>query len=225
MADARYFDLTIPAPRRLAMMREAFAKHPQRFPQCPEQYKPADWRAIRGWTHKTWQSAFATLDQGKQGNTPIWYTHAGPEFRDEREAHDILRSIGHTGWFTDADATETAVGIVARIPHGRFLAGYFWHANGERVYFPDVYDDEREAARAADGHAERFAEDSREDSERFNAMQDAEDKCTDALREVHRAFALRHHPAGGMSEARDAIEALREAREAFADATRAYEKG
>lgn len=224
MSDARYFDLTIPAPRRLAMMREAFAKHPQRFPHCPDHYKPADWRAIRRWTHATWQSAFATLEQGAQDGTPIWYTHTGPEFRDEREAHEVMHSIGHTGWFTDADANETAVGIVARLPHGRYLAGYLWHANGERVYFPTVYDDEREAARAADGHAERFAEDSREDSERFNAMQDAEEACTDALREAQRAIALRHHPAGGMDEARDAIEALRAARADLAEKAADYER-
>jgi hypothetical protein len=47
MSSARYFNLSIPAARRLAMMREDFATHAARFPLCPENLKPASWRDVR----------------------------------------------------------------------------------------------------------------------------------------------------------------------------------
>ena len=47
---------------------------------------------------------------------------------------------------------------MARLTHGRWIAGYTWSLNDERVYFPHVYDDERDAAIAADEEARIFAE-------------------------------------------------------------------
>lgn len=224
MSDVRFFDLTIPARRRLAMMREAFATHAKRYPHCPEHAKPADWRAVRGWRLNSWEWAFGTLDQGRNDDSPVWYCHTGSYFRGERDADDIVSSLP-SGWYTDTECSDTAIGIVGRLPHGRFVAGYRWTSNDERVYYPEVFDDEREAARRADSHAERFAESSREDSERFDAMQDAETDAEHAEREFRRSFALRHHPAGGMDEAREALQALREARETLQETTQAYERG
>ena len=219
----RYFDLTKPAPVRLAMLREAFAGHAKKYPHCPEHAKPKSWRDIRGTNFKNVSAYCGALSQGFNG-TPVWYAHTGEQFRDERFCDDVAR-IGHTGWFTDTDGSEKARGVVARLTHGRFIAGYHWSSNDERVYFPEVYDDETEAARAADSHAESFAESAREDSERFNAMQDAENETEEKEREFKLAYMARHVSAAHTELAREALEELRSARDVLASATADYERG
>lgn len=84
-------------------------------------------------------------------------------------------SIHHTGWFADEHGDgDTIRGIVFRLPHGRgFLAGW---SMGERmasaIDYSRIYDDERDAARAADSMAESTAE--REREYRANDEQDGE---------------------------------------------------
>ena len=224
----RYFDLTKTAPARLAMLRAAFAGHAKKYPHCPEHAKPKSWRDIRGTNYKNVSAYCGALSQGFNGTdkykTPIWYCHAGEQFRDERFCDDVAQ-IGHTGWFTDTDGGEKARGIVGRIPHGRFIAGYHWSPNGERVYFPEVYDNETEAARAADSHAEAFAESAREDRERFDAMQDAENEAEEKQKEFKLAYMARHVSAEHLELAREALDELRSARDALASATAEYERG
>jgi hypothetical protein len=180
----------------------------------------------------TWRDVrFATLrsdsgfSQGLNDKTPIWCAfHVKGYFRDIRNCHDIIKRLPR-GWYTDIHADETAVGIVARISHGRFLAGYRWTSNDEYVIFPGVFDNEDDAAHAANGHAECFAESSREDSERFDRMSKAEIDADEALEALQDVRALRRMGRRDSDDVREAIEALREAREALQDATRAYEKG
>lgn len=187
---------------------------------------PARLAAIRGgmkrdYTLNTWRNAYGA---GLHHGGGQWYTHGGEQFRDERDAHDILPRLPR-GWYTDADANETAVGIVARLPHGRFIAGYRWTSNGERVYFPEVFTDEDDAAGAADGHAERFAEDAREDDERFRAMADAEGHAEAVADDVAMAYQARNVSARHREHCRDRIEELKAARDEVKDATDAYNKG
>lgn len=181
MSNIRFFDLSIPAPKRLQMMRSDLATHAARFPYCPEYIKPKTWRDVRAYRLDNWAGAFGVLSGGRD----VWYSHLGEYFRDERDAPSIARSTA-LGWYTDEDGCETAVGIVARLPHGRFLAGYRWTANDERVYFPGVFDDERDAALMADEHARVFAEHARdaelEDREREREesdRQEVEDRESD----------------------------------------------
>lgn len=224
----RYFDLTKPAPVRLAMLRAAFAGHAKKYPHCPEPAKPKSWRDIRRTNYKSVSAYCGALSQGFNvaGNykTPIWYSHTGEQFRDERFCDDAAR-IEHTGWHTCTEGREKARGIVARLTHGRFIAGYHWSSNDERVYFPEVFDDETEAARAADSHAEAFAESAREDSERFNAMQDAENETEEKEREFKLAYMARHVSVDHTYLARGALEELRSARDVRARATADYERG
>ena len=224
----RYFDLTKPAAVRLAMMRAAFAGHAKKYPHCPEHAKPKSWRDIRGATFKNVSAYCGALSQGFNGTdkykTPIWYSHTGEQFRNERFCDDAAW-IGHTGWFTGNFQDEKARGIVGNLTHNRYIAGYHWSSNDERVYFPEVYDDETEAARAADSHAKAFAESAREDSERFNAMQDAELETEEKERAFKRAFMARHVSATHKELAREALEELRSARDALASATADYERG
>ena len=224
----RYFDLTKPAPARLAMLCAAFAGHAKKYPHCPEHAKPKSWRDIRGTTHKGVNAYCGALSQGFDGTdnykTPLWYAHTGEQFRNERFCDDVAR-IDHAGWYTDTEGREKARGIVGRLPHNRYIVGYHWSSNGERVYFPEVYDDETEAARAADSHAESFAESAREDSERFDAMQDAENETEEKERGFKLAFMARHVSPDHTELAREALEELRSARDALASATADYERG
>ena len=184
-----------------------------------------DWKSARRYTLNDYESAFALLSPGKQSDgSPIWYSHGGPEFRGERDAHTIVTSLPR-GWYTDTEASETAIGIVARLSHGRFLTGYRWTSNGERVYFPEVYTDERDAAYTADGHAEAFAQSAREDSERFNAMQDAEGHVEAVENDVRMAIQARNVSPRHREHARDRIEELRAARRDLEATTEAYERG
>ena len=224
----RYFDLTKPAPARLAMLRAAFAGHAKKYPHCPEHAKPKSWRDIRRATYKNVAAYCGTLTQGFNGTdkykTPVWYCHTGEQFRDERFCDDVAR-IEHTGWFTETEGREKARGIVGRLPHNRYIAGYHWSSNGERVYFAEVFTDENDAARMADEHARIFAESAREDSERFNAMQDAESEAEEKEQEFKLAFMARHVSADHAELARDALEELRSARDVLASATSDYERG
>ena len=162
------------------------------------------------------------LSQGRNGGTPIWSTFSTDVFRNERDAQDIL-ALRHDGWFTDDECNETAIGIVGRLPHGRFIAGYRWTYNGERVYFPEVFDAGEDAACMANEHARVFAEGAREDSKRFSAMIDAEQHEAAVAEDVQMAFEARNVSARHREYARDRIEELRAARADLIAATAAYE--
>lgn len=221
-----YFNLATPAPKRLAMMRAEVAAHTNKYPHCPEHAKPKTWRDVRGTTHKSIDAHICALSQGFNNGEPVWYCHTGAQFRDEKFADECTNGIKHKGWFTDMHGDEKARGIVGRLPHGRFIAGYCWSANGERVYFSEIFDYETEAAQMADEHARVFAEAAQEDNARFEAMQDAEFECEEKLLEVQKAFVLRHDwRFGGFERVTHAIEELRTAREELRVATTEYERG
>lgn len=182
-----YPPLSMGAPARLALFKREAAR--------PCWVRPMTWRDVRFATLKSSPG----LDQGFDGETPIWYTQSGAEFRNERYCDDIgVRGIDHRGWFTDDMQDEKVRGIVASLPHGRFLAGYITSVNDERVYFPDIFDDEKDAARMADEHARIAADNEREWRERDDAEQreaeqrereqeEAEDEERAALAEVQAA--------------------------------------
>lgn len=186
---------------RMSILRMAAIEHNK--PRPPS--AAIDWRGARAWNFTNWHDAYAALSQGLQDARPIWYAHTGEQFRNERDSHDIIERLPR-GWYTDSDAGETAIGIVASLPHGRFIAGYRWTSNDERVYFSEVFTDEREAARRADSHAERFADISREDDARFQAAQKIEDDITSALQRMRELFVLRNVEC--MEYARDELRSI-----------------
>lgn len=209
-------------PARLAILRMIAADSVNNF-NPHTRLDPEDWRKARTSTLKSYATSFGALDQGSQGNTPIWYCHTGPQFRNERDACDIVRSLPN-GWYTDTYCSDTAIGIVGMLTHGRYIAGYRWTSNDERVYFPEVFTDENDAARMADEHARVFADNARDDSERFNAMQLEELNVELRTEELQKSIALRHRAKfGGKARVIEHIQQLREARETLASATKAYE--
>lgn len=175
--------------------------------------QPGDWRGARRYTLKSYAAAYCSgLHQGFNGTdrykSPIWYTHGGEQFRSEREAGDILGRWRGQGWYTKTDGQETAIGIVASLTHGRFIAGYRWTSNDERVYFSEVFTDEKDAARMADEHARVFAESAMSDSERYDEAQRLESNNEDNLTRLRECLALRHKAC--MRYVRDEIAVLLE---------------
>lgn len=174
---------------------------------------PGDWRGARHTTLKGFREYYGCFSSGVNQ----WYSHTGPEFRNEQDSSEINRRLPR-GWYTDAYADEMAIGIVAQLPHGRLIAGYRWTSNDERVYFPEIFDDPADAARAADGHAEQFAESAREHSERFNAADALQSKIDTNLQRLRECVALRHRRC--MEYVRDEIseliESIRNDRETLA---------
>ncbi len=193
-----YPSLTIGAARRLALFRKEA--------ETGKWSRPMTWRDMRFAT----LTSHSGLDQGSNGTgrarVAVWYSQDGkPQFRDERFCDHIAR-IEHTGWYADAHEYDTVRGIVARLPHGRCIVGYLMSSNDERVYFPQIFDDEREAAHMADEHARVVAESEREYSERQNAARDIEDATETALQRLRECIALRHREC--MSYVRDEIAEL-----------------
>jgi hypothetical protein len=70
--------------------------------------------------------------------------------------------IDHTGWFCDEVGVDKIRGIVAALPHGRFLAGCSMGEGKASTVAADLYNTAEAAARAADRMAESAAEDERE---------------------------------------------------------------
>jgi hypothetical protein len=172
--------------------------------------QPGDWRGARHYTMGSYSAAYShEPSQGFNGKTPVWYSHGGEYFRNERDAGDVLRHTTRDrvgAWHTDVDGRETAIGFVASLPHGRFIAGYRWTSNDERVYFPDIFDDETDAAHMSDEHARVFAEMTREDSEKANHAARIGDDIEDALIRLRECMALRHKAC--MQYVRDEISTL-----------------
>ena len=201
-----YLNLKIGAPRRLAYLRTSAQRHNERFPKSN-----ATWKTVRC-------AAFnlsSGLSQGKQFGENVWYSVEGAQFPREKYADECYQGIRHEGWFTDTYREEKARGFVVKLPHGKFLAGYEWSDNGERVYFPEIFTDESDAARRADGHAERFAEACLEDSRRFDDAQELEYRCQKLADNLAEKLALRNNPRfpDAREDARELLTELRETRE------------
>ncbi len=206
-----YLNLKIGAPRRLAYLRTIAQRHNEKFPSG----SAATWRTVR---YATLKHA-GDLHRGMNGGAPIWYAHAGAAFRREKYADECYQGIRHEGWFTDADCAMKARGIVVRLPHGKFLAGYEWDDNGERVYFPEIFTDESDAACRADGHAESFAADCREHDAKDREAQKLQDEAGDMAHQLAEKLALRNDPRfpDAREEARELLTELRELRQRLRD--------
>lgn len=212
-----YLTLAIGAPRRLAILKRAADKLNSRDyngRKAAGNLSPYTWRDMRHCSFKNARAGRCELSPDLQNGRPIWYAHTGQQFPREQFADEIAR-LNHNGWYTDCDGRETARGLVVALPHGRFLAGYHWSDNGERVYFADIYDCEEDAARAADSEAERFAEACREDDYQYQQARKLEDEIEDNFSRLRECLALRNREcfAHLRKEARQLIASIREARE------------
>ena len=206
-----YLNLRIGAPRRLAHLRTSAQRHSEKFPSG----SAATWRTVR---YATLKHA-GDLHRGMRDDAPIWYAHTGPAFLRETYADECAGGPDHHGWFTDAECDEKARGIVVRLPHGKFLAGYEWSANGERVYFPEIFDSETDAAHQADGHAESFADACREHDAKYREAQNLQTEAEDMAHQLAEKLALRNDPRfpDAREEARELLTELRDLRQRLRD--------
>lgn len=121
--------------------------------------------------------------------------------RDLGDAHDLLNGWNQaTGYYADSFQNEVIKGRVLQLPARNGATGYLagtyctgW--DGKTVYF-EIYDDPKEAARAADGYAEYAAEESRE----FYAKDAAEtqiEECHETAREAIKFSRVLHSEIRG----------------------------
>lgn len=215
-----YLNLKAGAPQRLRRLRRNAEETDKKHPKD----KPRTWRDVRYANLRTTESlsgGWNSTDNGPLApKRQIWYTQSGQFFKREEFVDEVEGSrIDHRGWFSDADCDNTYRGIVVKLPHGRFLAGYYMSDNGERVYFDTIYTDINDAINEADSEAQRLAEDEKEYNERWREARDLQDECEEIMKRIEELWALRHHPKLGESsgeELREKLEELREKRNKLA---------
>lgn len=104
--------------------------------------------------------------------------------------------IHHTGWFCDQFQDGVIRGIVVRLTHGRMLAGWsMGEGMASLIDCDEVFMDEIEAARCADGLAESAAKSEREYQERWSAAQELNDAAQEAQEQIRRLWSARHNEA------------------------------
>lgn len=174
---------------RLAKYREAKAKNPKHV-HAP--YTSPDYSGR--WGGGVWQCG---ENVGYRRTFTRWHECPESFARFRGLAHKLVR-LGHTGWFTDEDGGngELARGVVYLLPHGRLIAGVVDPFNSDKdgqgpcIFDVDergnltLYDDEQEAARAADRLAELYAESEREHDARFQRERQLEEQRDEAQQEL-----------------------------------------
>jgi hypothetical protein len=172
---------------------------------------------------KYWPAA----GEGFNAKNPVFYGHG--KFPNETPAHKIV-GMRHTGWFTNEDGetwndgSGLCVGTVFTLPprpgfqNGVFLAGYIWGDNGERVIYPEIFASVEDCAKAADSHAESFAEMEREHNAKWNEARRLEDKRDKKQKRLLECLALRNRECMVYlrGEAREIVATIREINEKLA---------
>ena len=148
----------------------------------------------------SWPRGVVTLPQGRpvdrKGKRSHWsgYRHApSPRasgtvgfYMGENVQFELRLTENETGFYCDPSQDQAITGLVARLPRGRgFLAG---HTMGEGMWScldtRTVWDDERDAARAADDMARGAAETEFEHQERGQEAGRVENSIETDLDEV-----------------------------------------
>ena len=130
---------------------------------------------------------------GIHKDTRIWYSFSEGNFRRETTCAAML-GRNYQGYYSD-DMGTTISGIVASLTHGRFIAGYMNSETGERVYYGDIYSDEYECAKMADGYARVAAEKEREYNDRWREAQELSDEAQEAQDSIRELWSARHNRA------------------------------
>lgn len=217
---ADYLHLSRRAPGRLATLRRKaaeFNKAPGRTPGVTDN---ATWRDMRYATYATQENTF---NPGKESDgSACWYGHNHPHgarFVWADEVEGVGRSIDHQGWYQDVDGAMGAIrGFIIRWPHGRIQAGYQNLDGGGYTYLYALYDDEEQAAHAADNAARIVAEEEREYRYREAEARTLADDIETGLERVRECWALRNRECFRRlrDEMRDTIATIRERRRILA---------
>lgn len=119
-----------------------------------------------------------------------WVENASDGLRVTGAAHEVARDhyrrIDHRGWYCDDYQDTLAVGYVLQLPARRGVPQYVaaiadpYNGDAYRVDFTETHDDAGDAALAADGLAERYAEAERE----YQRKSDAEQRIEEIADEI-----------------------------------------
>lgn len=120
--------------------------------------KKAKTRKVCGEYYHTPRPSFTDWKTGKG----FYLDSDGQPFTRWEWCDDVCRSIRHTGWFADEFQDTKIRGIVARLTHGRYLAGWSMGEGMASEIEYRIFDDIEDAARYADSLAESVAEAERE---------------------------------------------------------------
>jgi hypothetical protein len=171
--------------RRLNALRAKTAKNAEshariraNYPKASEGYEeriaPTDWRKVR-------RPCERSRSNGSWGEKGEFYLDRFPDWRDIGTAHEVSRREGsraveHDGWFCDSFQSETVKGHVLQLPARKGVPQYVpavsWSdQDGVTLYPLDRHDSALDAARSADGYAERIAESERDYAEASDARQ------------------------------------------------------
>lgn len=183
-----YLNLNLNAATRLNALRRASEERNAEYAKHGAGCASRSWRDVR---YGNLTSRDFALGQGYNGAVPVWYAFS-KQFRRETDAHDVLK-LRHTGYYTDTDGRETAVGIVAYFGRSRWIAGYRLTMNDEHVYFPGIYENADDAARAADEHARVLAESEREYCERAESARALQNHIDDLREQLRLNLAVRNN--------------------------------
>lgn len=186
--------------------------------------QPVTWRDVRYAGFNTMHRGCGLLSQGANGAEAIHYSMVECSIGRERYADEVRpRAIRHKGWYTDPDGHEVMRGFVTRLTRGRgFIAGtviedgFGERGMGSKVFHTSVvYDDEDDAATAADEIARVQAGDEMEYQIRYEQARELERQAEDTEQSLCEALALRNIPRFEYmrEQAREYVETLREARE------------
>lgn len=110
----------------------------------------------------------APKPQDKQGGLGFYLNDAGMPCQRFDYADDIVSSIRHKGWYCDSFGDQTIRGIVLRLPHGRYLAGWTMGEGMASECDRVIYTDAEECARMADEFARITADNQREYEDKEN---------------------------------------------------------
>jgi len=194
----QYLNLAIGAPARLQALKRAALQRPGHT-----------WRDVR---YSTFKTASGAWHAGKNGTESVYCMHGDNHSMREMGAAEQVNHIRHTGWYTDPYGENTMRGIVISLPHARYLAGYVFSMNDERVIRPQLHTDKVDAAYMADEHARVAAEREMEYRTRWQEGQRLHDKVQDAMHRLRECRVLRHRDARYTDEAHECIERIRMAR-------------
>ena len=130
-------------------------KYPMKIYQLPNPLGPVGIkkkRDLRKHCGPYYQNEPRPLDDKSNGH-PGGSFYLNSDFEPGRYwkyADTISNHIRHTGWYIDCHCNETIRGIVIYLPHNRFLAGWTMGEGMISEYDGQLFDDETDAAWAAD---------------------------------------------------------------------------
>lgn len=208
---------TFPAGRKF--MHRTPAERLALFRELAASSSGQNWRSYRENMHapesRPLWPGFNTRNADTKHETrrPVMVTHSGEQFRREQWADEAEGvRIDHGGWYSDADCSRTLRAFVFPLSHGRWACGYADSDSGERVYYPCVFDEVRDAASFADSEAQYYAEAEKEHCERWQAARELADDIAEKKETCRRLFALRHVLGfeDCRDELRDELDAIRE---------------